>query len=66
MVGFIQLLLWLFYFLKKMYHVNIMLIIFNNLTILTKVIFFLFILWFFYNLFDFYKSELKQEKKKSN
>ncbi|KML09081.1 hypothetical protein VL07_16715 [Bacillus safensis] len=38
--------------------------IFNNLPIFTKVIFFLFIIWYLYNAFDFYKNELKRKKEK--
>lgn len=37
---------------------------FNNLTIFTKVIFFLFIVWYLYNAFDFYMNELKRKKEK--
>ncbi|PRS20137.1 hypothetical protein C6X94_17765 [Bacillus safensis] len=39
-------------------------LIFNDLPILSKVIFFLFIIWYLYNAFDFYKNELKRKKEK--
>ncbi|KXI31325.1 hypothetical protein ADL13_16935 [Bacillus sp. P003] len=41
-------------------------LIFNNLPILIKVIFFLFIIWYLYNAFDFYKNELKRKKEKTS
>lgn len=38
----------------------------SNFMILTTIIFILFIPWYLYNIFDFYKSELKGKKDKSN
>ncbi|CAL8898481.1 hypothetical protein BPJM79_210006 [Bacillus pumilus] len=41
-------------------------LIFSNFMIVTKIFFFLFIAWYLYTIFDFYKSELKGKNDKTN
>ncbi|MDR4200006.1 hypothetical protein BPGQ101_04385 [Bacillus altitudinis] len=41
-------------------------LIFNNLTIFTKVFLFLFFVWFLYNAFDFYIHEMKKKKDRTS
>ncbi|TYS22009.1 hypothetical protein FZC69_19450 [Bacillus altitudinis] len=41
-------------------------LIFNNLTIFTKVFLFLFFVWFLYNAFDFYIHEMKKKNDRTS